>query len=457
MMACASWTQAAVVPVIVLAFVAPAGACAAPECLERSGEMAMLQLGAHGVPLRGRHTSLRVLSNAARPPPIQEFDRRAKAMPSDPGQDLSNTSNRIGEVKMLIGVLSAGYESRYRDVHRRTWMKSSGPMKVCRVEAPTIVTHTAPPHCSIFATFLLGSDPRFDAQVTKEAAIHKDITLVLRDDGVPVQDDGLSNDSLAWTVKTKVFHWFRLATERFPWATHVMKMDMDTYPFPGKIARLLAAAKGKDDDKEWSPSLFKGRQPPPHGWSERHGVKLFWQGQFYGISASTLRCMYKELSDNFTSNGTLVGPAGRWFTKNGTLIDPRPVGSPKEGSRAFVTGLKARPELNGRSATVLNHVAEDRFKVVMDDGTRLLIRRWNLDLGHRVRTPGAGSPGEDTMMHAFTMWATGPQHLESHEPGSPGRCPTPWFIQDFHVPLWEDILVPPKKAGRNASSQSEGR
>lgn len=249
--------------------------------------------------------------------------------------------------------------------------------KVCKVGENS----TLPPKsCNIFATFLLGSDGGNGDCASAEERLHGDITLVRTQDGSPVLDDGylksedgrLVLDKRRWGVKKKVFHWFRFATEHFRWATHVAKMDLDTFPFPGMIARFLVVASepwSKAKELEWK-SIFntssgaaypKGlrdlglpniwndhnRPSPPPRWSETSPGLYFgrlmgldWdatkgvnmQGQFYLLSMSTLRCMYKEaeasdwrleepreeshvLEDNYGED-SMMGGFLRWAEKD---------------------------------------------------------------------------------------------------------------------------------------------
>eukprot|EP00440_Ansanella_granifera_P040558 gb/GFBE01043987.1/.p1 GENE.gb/GFBE01043987.1/~~gb/GFBE01043987.1/.p1 ORF type:complete len:327 (+),score=84.31 gb/GFBE01043987.1/:1-981(+) len=231
-------------------------------------------------------------------PDIDTFASRAEAMPKDPGADFGE---QYKDVKMLIGVMSTALEKKYRDVHRRTWM-SSEAVKVCKVAGDS---KQLGGDCNVFATFVLGTDGKGDEWTKAEAEKHKDITFATTLDGTVIPDDlTLAHRSLH--LKKKSLGWFRHAVDTFSDVTHVLKIDIDTYPYPGQIARVFVAARGKNSDEELSPMLFEKHEAPPTGWQESvGGVHLGSQGQLYGYSANTLRCMFKSLKENYKTDPVL--------------------------------------------------------------------------------------------------------------------------------------------------------
>eukprot|EP00440_Ansanella_granifera_P015911 gb/GFBE01017287.1/.p1 GENE.gb/GFBE01017287.1/~~gb/GFBE01017287.1/.p1 ORF type:complete len:198 (+),score=47.52 gb/GFBE01017287.1/:1-594(+) len=145
--------------------------------------------------------------------------------------------------------------------------------------------------CHIFATFVLGKyaakksedNEALNDQVNNEAQEKGDITFVYEENGTPVEDRGNIMDN---NLKSKVFNWIRHMTDHHPGVTHIIKADMDTYPFPGRAA-------------QW----FVDNTP-------ENGQLLGWQGQFYGFSAGSIRCMFQQMRKDpkILQNGKLPSP-----------------------------------------------------------------------------------------------------------------------------------------------------
>eukprot|EP00440_Ansanella_granifera_P058087 gb/GFBE01062962.1/.p1 GENE.gb/GFBE01062962.1/~~gb/GFBE01062962.1/.p1 ORF type:complete len:352 (+),score=57.75 gb/GFBE01062962.1/:1-1056(+) len=307
------------------------------------------------------------ISRNGKPLPVNAFRNRIAEMPSDPGFNFSKTAS-FGEVKMLIGMLSTGRERQYRDMHRGSWMKSIGP-KVCAVGTQT---GSLPAGCNVFATFLLGNDGKTDAAMQREAKQLGDITFVKTDYGDLVVDPDTGNSN-NWEIKVKVFHYFRQAVEHFPEVTHVIKTDIDAYPFPGNLAHIFVAAKGRNKDPEMSSMLFQAQATPPQGWSSEGGIRLGNQGQLYGYSASTLSCVFKALRADFSVNGTLVSPGD---TQRKLIKGPAIPASGTPGEDGFFTEMvqhfatpngKCRPTWNLRTTGGVLEGANFRdFKLWVD-------------------------------------------------------------------------------------------
>merc|ERR1719482_75347 len=191
--------------------------------------------------------------------------------------------------------------------------------RVCKVNSDTITKQAG---CSIFATFVLGStgNPATDASwFGQEELKYGDITRPTHENGTFVLDTGGSPYHNIW-LNTKVFHWFRLASSRFPWATHIAQADMDSRPYPGMLAHLLDAAQNGYESQRWrslwAQTGYEAPPGPPPGWSENEGgiylgrkikttADWMWGGLFV-LSSSFLRCMYADLRARSRShlNGT---------------------------------------------------------------------------------------------------------------------------------------------------------
>merc|ERR1719482_23573 len=185
---------------------------------------------------------------------VHEFKRLIQAVEhaSDRGLPLGENVTNFGRVKLLIGVLSAPKERDYRDVHRTTWMSRIAP-RVCPVNLRTTKPEDG---CSIFSTFVLGNtgDADLDDGLEAEDWANGDITRVTSENGKYVAESG-GSPYRNFNLNMKVFHWLRLASERFKWATHVAQADMDSRPYPGMLANLLNVAQGFEhgaQNKQWS-------------------------------------------------------------------------------------------------------------------------------------------------------------------------------------------------------------
>lgn len=250
---------------------------------------------------------------AAKPLPFAEFKEKLEMFHSRSSSQPTVAEEAAAGTKLLIGVMSMGYQANYREVHRSTWMSHPG---VC-----TISEH-ARPDCHVIVAFVLGKNNATDALVTAESQRYGDVIIPILDSdpgshsgtaplvtaGAAVEDpaslelsfleDPTSRYGLKGLMqKQKTFSWLMYAGEHFTWATHVAKMDMDSYPFLGRMLADLASATGS------SPKV-KG-QEPPEGWSDSagglyygHGMgwKAFYmrQASLYLMSMSTARCALQK-------------------------------------------------------------------------------------------------------------------------------------------------------------------
>lgn len=223
------------------------------------------------------------------PPPISEFKTQFAELHHNHSDLQAKLLADIdpSRMKLLISVLSIGYEREFREVHRRTWMSLPG---ICAIGQDTM----APPKgCSVFRTFVLGSNDQAMSEARAANARTDDVIFVpgVRDPAFGESPDPEDPQVLA---KKKVVAWFAYAAKYLTWATHVAKMDLDTFPLVGLIARGIA-------DPMTHLSGFAG---PPAGWSESNGGMYYgWecggprgmrQGQFYLLSGSLVQCIMQD-------------------------------------------------------------------------------------------------------------------------------------------------------------------
>jgi len=144
-------------------------------------------------------------------------------------------------VQLILGVMTTAHQGAYRNVIRQTWLNQKG---VC------YWTHRPKEGCSVYVAFVIGKTAPPSMQISQsklEKAQNEEGMLVL--DVEENMNDG------------KSFVWFSTALKTFPWATHVGKMDMDTYPFLHKLVyrmELNRRCEGED-----GPYEFIGR---PDAW-----------------------------------------------------------------------------------------------------------------------------------------------------------------------------------------------
>jgi len=108
------------------------------------------------------------------------------------------------DLKIVLGILSLGPQSEAREITRQTWMRQPG---VC------LAVHGPQPDCSIYVVFVVGNKTLGKLQNHSDSR-REDVMLV--DDDIPS------------VVKNR--QWLQTAVEKYPWATHVGKIDQDTFP-----------------------------------------------------------------------------------------------------------------------------------------------------------------------------------------------------------------------------------
>eukprot|EP00929_Paragymnodinium_shiwhaense_P060355 TRINITY_DN30153_c0_g1_i2.p1 TRINITY_DN30153_c0_g1~~TRINITY_DN30153_c0_g1_i2.p1 ORF type:complete len:468 (-),score=115.31 TRINITY_DN30153_c0_g1_i2:54-1457(-) len=265
-------------------------------------------------------------SSSASVPKIDQFTKEVTELSA---KDDEKPVMRPTTVKLLVGVLSMGYEHAYRDVHRETWMQRPG---VCRVD---MGHDKAPPPekgCRYYITFVLGVNNKTNKQVATEMEENHDViqpglfwpsnhskfpekAFHREGDRLLLQDQAYwGEQGFNWHMadKVKKVHWLRFAKDHFKWATHVACQDLDTYP---RVDLILKDLEHPDDFMRKDVRLQK-----PKGWSERHGGIYYGavcggggrgmvQGAFIGLSRSLLECMYSGFLQ-WNMNAGLGGAGG---------------------------------------------------------------------------------------------------------------------------------------------------
>jgi len=148
-------------------------------------------------------------------------------------------------IQLILGVMTVAQESQYRQVVRQTWLRQEG---VC------YWSRKPQAGCSVYAAFVVGSNGtgNMHTNISDEEleASHKEPGMLVLDI-VENMDGG------------KSCLWFSTALETFPWATHIAKIDMDTYPFLHKLLHrmnLYQDCASKDGPYEFMGTLTQGRK-----------------------------------------------------------------------------------------------------------------------------------------------------------------------------------------------------
>lgn len=131
-------------------------------------------------------------------------------------------------VRLLLGIMSVAQDSAYRTVVRRTWMQRAG------------VCYWGPlprQNCSVYVAFVFGKNGTGTGKNKVEVS-DEELTRSHSEEGALVLDIKENMN------EGKSFVWFATALEEFPWATHVAKMDIDTYPYLHKLVRGMDAKSG---------------------------------------------------------------------------------------------------------------------------------------------------------------------------------------------------------------------
>mmetsp|Transcript_97835 Transcript_97835/g.285518 ORF Transcript_97835/g.285518 Transcript_97835/m.285518 type:complete len:332 (+) Transcript_97835:67-1062(+) len=141
-------------------------------------------------------------------------------------------------VKLVLGVFSQPYQTEYRKVLQRTWLRQKG---VC-------LWRPGPPDetCRVHVAFVFGNSGNGD-RVPLGADTSEATAVQARTAAGSFVVDVPENMN-----RGKTFAWFQAASKAFPWATHIGKCDMDTYPFLHKLLARMSSRRCVKNDHEFA-------------------------------------------------------------------------------------------------------------------------------------------------------------------------------------------------------------
>lgn len=224
-------------------------------------------------------------------------------------QKEEGASDFPSDVKLAVGIFLTEKYTRHDEVTKvikRTWMSQKG---VC------LLKDGQKPGCGVYVAFILGRS---------SSSSHDQDELVLN-----VTEN---------MNKGKTFDFFRHVAKAYPWATHIGKMDLDTFPYLHRLTESLHdhLASGKcQNHYVGDPMNYTkcGYWPwcPPKNCSVpidedflkfKHGMKNCWsymQGGMYVLSTAMVRdltkpgSMWSQQRKGFEDLRT--GKAVGWFAK----------------------------------------------------------------------------------------------------------------------------------------------
>jgi len=158
-------------------------------------------------------------------------------------------------IKLVIGVISITFHTAVHNAHRTTWMQEQG---VCNV------TDRTKNDCHVFPFLVFGN-------VTDPSIEQAHDTVVLSNVPEPENTEGLSgfngeggrrnkghSERMFLMGQFKTPAWFEFALNAYPWATHYVKMDADTFPYIGAIYNDLARMPLRHGVGEQEPPILYG-------------------------------------------------------------------------------------------------------------------------------------------------------------------------------------------------------
>lgn len=219
----------------------------------------------------------------------------------DPPYETIQIANwKTENLKLILGVMTMSTQTEVIAAHRRTWMKQPG---VCGIDRKDDA------NCFIFPFFVYGDID--NAEITKQS----DVVCLSkvpepRDDvATGFQDEDKSLNQ--WkTSQLKTPTWFEYASTHFAWATHVGKMDLDTWPWTENIIQHLSKTPYKEDGQKWP--IMYGRHFDG-GFEGKGGM----YGEFYAMSKDVVECFLKAVPKQEQETQLLYGEnvtfSSRWF------------------------------------------------------------------------------------------------------------------------------------------------
>lgn len=211
----------------------------------------------------------------------QPFDKRgikrsngttghvARTVPPDQfsqfGIDISS-GPAVSGVKLVMSIMTGTKTCDYRNLHRATWMTHA---RVCDV------ARHGDPECGIFPMFGFANVSRESLERTSDILI-LDVEPARQVFGSHRAWFGTASKSKDMWLEgnLKTLAWFTHALHAYPWATHVGKMDLDTYPYINNLYNDLVMLPQK--------GLYYGK------WCGKDdGLML---GELYIVTRDVLEC-----------------------------------------------------------------------------------------------------------------------------------------------------------------------
>lgn len=149
------------------------------------------------------------------------------------------------EVRIAIGIKAAEMALAIRMVHRCTWLRSQ---LICRGGG-----FDDDDSCQVLPQFLVAAgqnDGLLRGQLQTEAAAHRDLFVLDSDlmSSARLSVECLAAHRVCPLEERKVHWWFRLALAAHPRATHLAKMDTDTFVRPTALVLAIAGHRSGRND-----------------------------------------------------------------------------------------------------------------------------------------------------------------------------------------------------------------
>mmetsp|Transcript_44646 Transcript_44646/g.138894 ORF Transcript_44646/g.138894 Transcript_44646/m.138894 type:complete len:340 (+) Transcript_44646:39-1058(+) len=204
-------------------------------------------------------------------------------------------------VQLVLGIFAQPWQTEYRKVIRRTWLNQTG---VCLWRA-------GPPasDCRVQVAFVYGNRGQGE-WVPRDAKHAADLS--------PGSEEAAREEPGSFVLdveenmnKGKTFAWFKAAAEASPWATHIAKCDMDTYPFLHKLVKRMSKRAGMGE----TPYEYAGSPTATCNRASRNcfhsscGQKKAWDVSSFKFMYGPLYMLSHELVDR------VVRP-GEWWEAN---------------------------------------------------------------------------------------------------------------------------------------------